>query len=254
MLIDEAFCSFVLNEVKLGEVYSLTWALALAQAEGNERHAQALYVKLRVEELRRKWLISPLSKVPEGLAFGKTDVFHKGMLIPYSDIVSIVLYSNCTQWAASYRVGDNITTSRSFLFRLATQYHVIEFSKLCLFGFNAKEYESLFRTFMELADGKIIPRLAQPYLHRLTQQREKVTIAGIQIDPSDGIRATTLGFQKHLPPERFYGCRRDYYCSEVYIKNGENHVWKRISCKEPNAVLLLPVINAIYGGARSPKQ
>ena len=52
MLIDEAFCSFVLNEVKQGNLYSLTWALALAQAEGNEHHAQALYVKLRVEEQR----------------------------------------------------------------------------------------------------------------------------------------------------------------------------------------------------------
>ena len=249
MLIDEAFCSFVLNEVKQGNLYSLTWALALAQAEGNEHHAQALYVKLRVEELRRQWQSTPLSKIPEGLAFGQAAVFHKGLLIPYSDIVSVTLYSNFTQWATGYRIGETMTTSRTFLFRLATPYHVIEFSKLCLFGFNAKEYEPLFRTFTQLADEKIIPRLVQQCLHRLTQLREKVTIADVQIDLLDGIRTTTLGFQKHLPRERFYDCKRDYFSSSVSIRKAENNVWKEISCKTPNAVLLPSVLNAIYGRA-----
>lgn len=254
MLIDECFCAFVLGELKQGDIYSLTWALALAQAGGNEHQAQAIYVKLRVEELRRQWQSTPLSKVPEGLAFGNDALFHKGMLIPYNEIVSVTLYSNFTQWKTGYRIGDNVTTSRSFFFRLATQYHAVEFSKLCLFGFNAEDYETLFRTFSTLADEKIIPRLAQQYVHRLMQGRETVTIAGVEINLLDGIRSTTLGFRTHLPKERFHRCERCYFSSIVTILKSEHSFWKEISCKEPNAVVLPPVLNTIYGKPQSAKR
>ena len=247
MLIDEAFCSFVLNEIKQGEIYSLTWALALAEAGGNEHQAQALYVKLRVDEYRRKWQSTPLCKVPEGLAFGQAAVFHDGRLIPYTDIISVTLYSNFTHWQTGYRSRDSVTTSRSFLFRLATDYHIIEFSKVCLFGLKAEDYETLFRTFSRVADEKIIPRLAQQYIYRLTQLRETVTIGGVQVNALDGIRSTALGFRTHLPRERFYCCARSYYCDTVYIQKAKLNVWKNVSCKEANAVVLPPVLTAIFG-------
>ena len=247
MLIDEAFCSFVLNELKRGEMFSLTWALALAQAGGNEHQAQALYVKLRVDELRRRWESAPLAKIPEGLAFGPDSVFHKGMLIPYDDIVAVTLYSNFTQWQTGYRIRDTVTTSRSFLFRLATQYHVIEFSKLCLFAVNSQDYEALFMTFTRLADETIIPRIAKQYVHRLTRLGEPVSIADITIDRNDGIRSKTLGFRTHLPPGKFASCERDYFSASVSINKVDRLRWKEISCKEPNAVVIPPVLMAIWG-------
>ena len=247
MLIDEAFCAFVLSEIKAGKLYSLTWALALAQAGGNEHQAQALYVKLRVEEFRREWQSTPLSEVPEGLAFGQAAVFHDGRLIPYNDIVSITLCSNFTHWQTGYRIRSRVTTPRSFLIRLASQYHVIEFSKLCLFGLNAEHYETLLHTISRLADREIIPRLAQQYVHRLVQLRETVTIAGVQIDALDGIRSKLGFFRAHLPRERFYDCERDYFCSTVDIRRAKDSIWKQVSCKENNAVLLPAVLKAVFG-------
>jgi len=245
MLIDEAFCAFVLGELKQGEIFSLTWALALAEAGGNERQAQAIYVKLRVAELRRRWEATPLSKIPEGLAFGQAAVFHKGMLIPFNEIVSVTLYSNFTQWQTGARMSDTVTTSRSFLFRLTTQYHVIEFSKLCLFAINAEDYETLFREFSRIADERIIPRLAQQYMQRL-KSGETVSVAGIEIDLHDGIRSKTLGFRTHLPRAQFTGCERDYFSSEVHIHKTDRPRWKALSCKEPNAVVIPPVLNALF--------